>query len=47
MLILLYIFLGYLFIDGLLICCLHFRKERPLKKYEDQLNDLKTEKSTY
>jgi hypothetical protein len=29
MLILLYIFLGLLFFDCLLVCCLYFRNERP------------------
>ena len=42
MLILLYIFLGLLLFNCLIACCLYFRKERPFKEYEDQLNDLET-----
>ena len=38
MLILSYIFLGLLFFDCLVVCCLFFRKERPFEKYEEQLD---------
>jgi hypothetical protein len=46
MLILLYIFLGLLIFDLLIACCIYFQKERHFKQYENQLKDLKTEKST-
>ena len=38
--------LGLLYVSCLLGCCLYFRNKRPLKQYEEQLKDLKTEKST-
>ena len=44
--ILLYNFLGFLLFDCLVACCPYFRKENPLKQYEEQLRDLKTEEST-
>ena len=40
------IFLGLLFFDCLLVCCLYFRKESPFKQYEEQLNYLETVEST-
>ena len=46
MVILLYIFLGLLFFGCVVVCCLYFRNERPFEQYEEQLNNLKTEKST-
>ena len=46
MLILLYIFLGFLLFDCLVACCPYFRKENPLKQYEEQLDYLLKEKST-
>ena len=44
MLILLYIFLGLLFFDCLVACCLYFRKERLFDTPEVPLNHLKTVK---
>jgi hypothetical protein len=46
MLILLYIVLGILLFDCLLVCCLYFRKERSFEQYEEQLNNLETLEST-
>jgi hypothetical protein len=46
MLILLYIFLGLLFFDCLVACCLYFRKERLFDTPEVQLNHLKIVKLT-
>ncbi len=46
MLIALYIFLGLLFFDCLIACCIYFRKERGFKQYEEYLNSLLAEKST-
>ena len=46
MLILLYIFLGLLFIDCVVACCLYFRKERPFEQDEDYSNYRETLKST-
>ena len=46
MVILLYIFLGLLIFDCLIACRLYFLKEHPFKQSEDQLNYLKTAKST-
>ena len=55
MLILLYIFLGLLFFNCLIICCLYLLsllvrriafEHLPLKPYEEQLNELNTEEST-
>jgi hypothetical protein len=46
MLILLYIFLGLLFFDCLLGCCLYFRNERPFEQDEEQLNYREALKST-
>jgi hypothetical protein len=40
------IFLGLLYFNFLIVCCLYFRKNNPLKQYEEQLNDLKTVEST-
>ena len=40
------IFLGLLFFDCLLACCLYFRKDSPLKQYEEQLKYLETVEST-
>ena len=45
MLIALYIFLGYLFIFFLIVCCRYFRNERPIAQYEEYSNYLKTVKS--
>ena len=45
MILLLYIFLGILLFDCLLVCCRYFRKERPIAKYGEYLNYLKTVKS--
>ena len=42
----LYIVLGFLLFDCVVACCLYFRNNNPLKQYEGQLNNLKTEKST-
>jgi hypothetical protein len=46
MLIALYIFLGIIIFDCLLVCCLYFRKERPFKQDEEQLNYREKLKST-
>jgi hypothetical protein len=53
MLIFLYLFLGLLFFNCLIICCLYLfsllvvkLQESPSKQYEEQLKDLKTEEST-
>jgi hypothetical protein len=46
MFILLYIVLGILFFDCLAVCCLYFRNKRPFEQDEEQLNNLKKEKST-
>jgi hypothetical protein len=44
MFILLYIFLGLLFFDFLVACCIYFRKERLFDTREVPLNHLKTVK---
>ena len=46
MLILLYIFLGLLFFDCLIAYRLYLLKKNRSKQYEEQLNNLKTVKST-
>ena len=46
MLILLYIFLGLLFFDYLVACCIYFRKERLFNTPKFPLNYLKTVKLT-
>lgn len=46
MLILLYIVLGFLLFDGLLVCCLYFRKERPYEQDKEYLSYQETLKST-
>jgi hypothetical protein len=38
--------LGLLYVSCLLGCCLYFRNKRPFEQDEEQLNNLKTEKST-
>ena len=38
--------LGLLYFNFLIVCCLYFRNNNPLKQYEEQLNDLKTVEST-
>ena len=40
------IFLGLLYINCILFCCRYFQKNNPLKQYEEQLKDLRTEEST-
>ena len=42
----LYIFLGLLFFDGLLVCSLCFRKKSPFKQPEEYSNYLKSVKLT-
>jgi len=46
MLILLYIVLGLLLFDGLLVCCLYFRNERPYEQDEEYSSYQETLKST-
>jgi hypothetical protein len=41
MLILLYIFLGVLFFDCLIVCCLYLWKESPFKQDKDKLISLR------
>ena len=40
------IFIGLLSVSCILVFCRYFFDEKSLKQYQDQLNDLKTEKST-
>ena len=40
------VFFGLIYVSCILIYFRYFWKENPLKKYEEPLNDLKTEKST-
>ena len=46
MIILLYIFLGILLFDCLLVCCLYFRNERPFEQDEEYSSYLKAVKLT-
>ena len=46
MIILLYIFLGILLFDCLLVCCLYFRNESPFEQSEEYSNYRETLKST-
>ena len=46
MIILLYIFLGFLLFDGLLVSCLYFRNERPYEQDEEYSSYQETLKST-
>jgi hypothetical protein len=45
MIILLYIFLGILLFDCLLVCCLYFRKERPFSQFWIEAELLKRQKN--
>jgi hypothetical protein len=46
MILLLYIFLGILLFDCLLVCCLYFRNEIPFEQDEENSNYRETLKST-
>jgi len=46
MLIAFHIFLGFLLFDGLLVCCLYFRNERPYEQDEEYSSYQETLKST-
>ena len=46
MVILLYIFLGLLFFDCVVACCLYFRNERPFEQDEESSSYQETLKST-
>ena len=40
------VFIGLISVSCILVFCRYFFDEKSLKQYQDQLNDLKTEKST-
>jgi hypothetical protein len=46
MILLLYIFLGILLFDCLLVCCLYFRNESSIEQSEEHLSYRETLKST-